>query len=247
LPTADSQPRGITTGPDGALWFTEAKANKVGRITLAGVITEYPLTTPASNPVSIVSGHDGHLWFAQVLANKVGRISVAGVVTEFASGQPWYMTAGPDGKVWLSMVTGAKGDRTLARIDGEGIIEVLPMPSAGASPLALTTGADGNVWFTEVVNGRVGKVTPVGGYSHVDILTRGTSPFGIGAAKNEGDGRIWYTVPRVRKVGCISATGPIAEFQVPTPFSEPELLTVDQEGIVWFVERGVGKIGQLVP
>src|SRR5258708_15456539 len=31
-PTADSGPQGITTGPDGALWFTELNGNKNGRL-----------------------------------------------------------------------------------------------------------------------------------------------------------------------------------------------------------------------
>jgi len=35
-PTAFSVPVDITAGPDGALWFTEAVANKIGRITTAG-------------------------------------------------------------------------------------------------------------------------------------------------------------------------------------------------------------------
>ena len=30
-------PEEITAGPDGALWFTEAAANKIGRITTAGL------------------------------------------------------------------------------------------------------------------------------------------------------------------------------------------------------------------
>jgi virginiamycin B lyase len=35
LPQADSAPDGITTGPDGALWFTEvgSNGNRIGRIT----------------------------------------------------------------------------------------------------------------------------------------------------------------------------------------------------------------------
>ena len=32
VPTADSGPYGITVGPDGALWFTESRANKVARL-----------------------------------------------------------------------------------------------------------------------------------------------------------------------------------------------------------------------
>jgi streptogramin lyase len=43
VPTAGSGPEAITTGPDGNLWFTEAAGNRIGRITPAGVITEFPL------------------------------------------------------------------------------------------------------------------------------------------------------------------------------------------------------------
>jgi len=41
-------PIGITAGPDGNLWFTEMVAGKVGRITTAGVVTEFPVTTESS-------------------------------------------------------------------------------------------------------------------------------------------------------------------------------------------------------
>ena len=36
-----SYPYAITTGPDGALWFTDIDNNSIGRITTAGVVTEY--------------------------------------------------------------------------------------------------------------------------------------------------------------------------------------------------------------
>lgn len=39
----------ITAGPDGALWFTEGAAYKVGRITLAGVISEFSEVSGAPN------------------------------------------------------------------------------------------------------------------------------------------------------------------------------------------------------
>jgi len=34
IPTANSQPSSITTGPDGALWFTEGSGNNIGRFVL---------------------------------------------------------------------------------------------------------------------------------------------------------------------------------------------------------------------
>jgi streptogramin lyase len=49
IPTANSGPTSITAGPDGALWFTEinSNANKIGRITTAGVIIEFTVLRPA--------------------------------------------------------------------------------------------------------------------------------------------------------------------------------------------------------
>src|SRR5262249_56379731 len=54
IPTIDvlnSNPQGITRGPDGNLWFTEATADRIGRITPAGVVTQFSAgSTPRSRP-----------------------------------------------------------------------------------------------------------------------------------------------------------------------------------------------------
>jgi len=42
-PTSGSTPVEITTGPDGNLWFAEAGADKIGKITPAGVISEFAI------------------------------------------------------------------------------------------------------------------------------------------------------------------------------------------------------------
>src|SRR5262245_59906990 len=40
IPSNNTDPTGITVGPDGALWFTERSGTKLGRITTSGTITE---------------------------------------------------------------------------------------------------------------------------------------------------------------------------------------------------------------
>src|SRR5260370_8198537 len=45
IPTSNSLPLGITAGHDGNLWFTEYDTNQIGRITSAGLVTEFPLPT----------------------------------------------------------------------------------------------------------------------------------------------------------------------------------------------------------
>jgi virginiamycin B lyase len=66
-------------GHDGNLWFTEYDGSKIGRITPAGTITEFPLPIPppysSSRPQVTTAGPDGNLWFTESAGNKIGRIS----------------------------------------------------------------------------------------------------------------------------------------------------------------------------
>src|SRR5260370_30404946 len=58
IPTANSEPRRIAVGPDGALWFTEFKGSKIGRVTAAGVITEFPVSG-STFPLDFPAGPGG--------------------------------------------------------------------------------------------------------------------------------------------------------------------------------------------
>src|SRR5438128_1578799 len=83
-----SLPRGITAGPDGNLWFADEARSNIGRITLAGSITEFPLPTNCGlsggcEPWSITAGPDGNLWFTELDGNRIGRITTTGSITEF--------------------------------------------------------------------------------------------------------------------------------------------------------------------
>jgi len=69
LSTDIGNPQGITAGPDGALWFTKDRG--IGRITTAGVITEYPTVNTA--PTQITAGPDGELWFTELAPYGIGE------------------------------------------------------------------------------------------------------------------------------------------------------------------------------
>src|SRR5262249_31310073 len=86
LPTSNSAPQGIATGPDEALWFVERNNNKIGRITTAGAITEFAIPTPSSSPLVIKVGPDVNLWFTEQTAAKIGRITTAGEANYSAHG-----------------------------------------------------------------------------------------------------------------------------------------------------------------
>src|SRR5262249_57683041 len=86
-PPSLGDPAEITAGPDGNLWFAEFGSSRIGRITPAGVITEFSAgITPNSGPAGITRGPDGNLWFTESGSSRIGRITPAGVVTEVAAG-----------------------------------------------------------------------------------------------------------------------------------------------------------------
>src|SRR5207302_3761096 len=86
-PTPKSGPFDIVAGADGAVWFTEALANKIGRITTSGAFTEYALPplppisaggylncSPGSinnGPNRLTAGPDGSIWFTEPCVNEI--------------------------------------------------------------------------------------------------------------------------------------------------------------------------------
>jgi len=111
LPTSDCYPSAITVGPDGNLWFTETDCNAIGRITMQGAISEFPIPTRLAPPVTstmptgITRGPDGDLWFTENRADQIGCITPSGVITDYSlpegTTSPQGITALPDGTLWF--------------------------------------------------------------------------------------------------------------------------------------------------
>jgi virginiamycin B lyase len=130
-------PADIAAGPDGALWFTEQRGDKVGRITTAGEVTEFPLAAGAL-PGPIVAGADGALWFSERNTDTIARMTAGGVVTQRF---PLAVNADP-----LALLV-LRRDGSLGR--------ELRLRS---HPDALASGPDGGVWYVAGAEGRIGRV-----------------------------------------------------------------------------------------
>ncbi|HYK51971.1 MAG TPA: hypothetical protein VEV38_00360 [Candidatus Eremiobacteraceae bacterium] len=82
VPTSPSEPYGIARGSDGAIWFTEFFAGKIGRLDVkTGAVREFKIPYADSFPTGLTAGA-GDLWFLD-LNNNVGRVSTAGKITEY--------------------------------------------------------------------------------------------------------------------------------------------------------------------
>jgi virginiamycin B lyase len=171
IPTASSDPLGLTVGPDGALWFTETNSKKIGRMTTAGVVTvEYPMPANGHAPRDIVAGPDGNLWFTEGPGNSIGRITTAGVITEFPlpdTTRVFDITAGPDGNLWFTEFDANK----IGRITPAGAITEYAIPTSNCKAYGITAGPDGNLWFTEFSANQVGMLQPPAATAGANFFT----------------------------------------------------------------------------
>ncbi|MGO8999650.1 MAG: Virginiamycin B lyase [Polyangiaceae bacterium] len=104
IPTIED-PHGIAVGPDGNIWFTAGSGHDIGRISLCGDITLFPV---GATSWRIAAGPDGAMWFAENEAeNEIGRITMSGAVTTFPVGSGGNtntsgVALGPNGTVWYT-------------------------------------------------------------------------------------------------------------------------------------------------
>ena len=179
----DMAPAGITTGPDGNLWYADSRG-KIVRITPAGFITEYPVPVPIA-PSGIAAGADGVFWFTEGFAPSIGRISLNGAITEFpllsSDRRAGTGALGPDGNMWFPESSQDGLSYWIARITPGGVITEFPIPTESAGAGAITAGPDGNMWFTESGYGtnttsKIGRIDLAGSITEFPIPTPNAAP-----------------------------------------------------------------------
>ena len=199
-------PRGwegnVTSGPDGNIWFTgnnpghcyygnpfePARCGNVGRMTLQGVVTMYPIAE-TYDAWQITAGPDGNIWFTVDVdffqTATIGRVNVkTGAVDEFPEPQninghaaPSAITAGPDGNVWFSDFFDSIGKITPA-----GVITMYPVGQENpfpSQPEGIVAGPDGALWFTIHAFGVIGRMTTDGQWTRFPLPYVGEGPHAI--------------------------------------------------------------------
>jgi virginiamycin B lyase len=214
VPTFGSNPRDMTSGPDGALWFTEGPGGKVGRMTLAGVFSEY--STPGS-PFAIASGADGNVYFSDVslLEEAFEQITMTGTVTRTSIKTPNQlhefdsMALGPDHNLWMPDAYG----NVIVQFTPSGVRTTFPIPTGNATARGIVAGPDGALWFTEFDGGKIGRITTAGSITEYPVTPLPgqvvSKPAGI---TNGPDGALWFIDFGGVAIGRITTAGVITEF-----------------------------------
>jgi streptogramin lyase len=245
--TAGASPLGITTGPDGNVWFTENQADHIGMINpTTHAVSEFAIPTAASGPSGITAGPDGNVWFTEFAANQIGMMNLSThVISQFpiptAGSGPSGITAGPDGNLWFTEFNAGQ----IAEINpGTHVVTEFPLPTAASGPMGITAGPDGNIWFTESAGNNIGTISPtMHTINESPIPQSGSQPFEIAAGSN---GSMFFTENATNGIGEINvSTFAIAKANIPTGSSGPYGITSGADGNIWFTESSASKIGEL--
>jgi virginiamycin B lyase len=241
IPTQNSGADRIATGPDGALWFTEANAGKIGRITTSGATTEYT-ATGVRDPESIVSGPQNALWFGQPRA--IGRIQTNGEITLFptppAGGSVTVLTTGSDGRIWYTART---PDEIVAMATDGTFTEYLL--GQGKVPVGIVTGQDGALWFSEVGTNKIARITISGEITEFPLPRSQTEVYYLIVGP---DGAIWFQEFRPFDpdgIGRISENGDIIDFPTPTYLVSIGGIATGPDGRIWFTDTNGSAVGRM--
>ncbi len=228
-------PQVITSGPDGALWFTYAKNDfPIGRLTTNGKVSFYPttkdFTRPSdASPSAIISGRDGALWFLS--GATVGRMSTSGDLKIFAPIHPFgvggplpapgNIAIGGDRAVWFTDGTTSK----IGRATAKGVTEYT-IPTQGSNAGSIAAARDGSLWFTESTSTKIGRVSLSGKFKEYDLRAVDSnltaSPGDITAGP---DGALWFTLAGYGGgpyfIGRITTSGKFTEYPLPSSINVP--------------------------
>lgn len=240
-------PYGITSGPDGNLWFTQYYVGRIDKITPDGSITEYSLPNKSTLPFEIISGPDGNLWFTETNGGKIGRITPSGTITEFQTpnrdSSLLGITVGSDNNIWFTEQFGNK----IGRITPSGTVSEFSIPTIDSRPHDITSGPDGNLWFTELYGNKVGRITLNGDITEFTLPKTSSYPANITMGS---DNNIWFTEwYEANRIGRITPNGDITEFPIPTIDGSPLDIVSGSDGNLWFSQdtQYSSMIGRITP
>lgn len=246
----------LLEGPDGNLWFTTRATNAnigaLGRLTTAGVLTEFPLPGNAASQeeeaTTLAVGPDGNLWYIASIVNasgvqetRVGHMTTSGAMTEFplsrANGAvlvPVNAIFGPDGALWFVEET----QQTIGRVTTSGTLSLFPIPN-GTMPENLIVGPDNALWFVSGTGllqdgGFVGRLTTSGSFTLYPIPNALNASNGFKEVAPHGslfvgpDGKIWFGTFELVTSGDLSNTGVLRSITTSGVISGALISTLNQ-------------------
>lgn len=248
IPTGASNPGGIITGPDGALWFTEINASRIGRLSQAAVVTDYAIPAANTLPQSITVGPDGQLWFTESARPVVGRLNATTLAyTEVtlpnAAARPWGIVPASNGSLWVS----DPGTNAIWQITPLGVVSQYPITTANAKPTSITIGPDSAIYYTEANVDRVGRLLPSAAAGTSGTEYPVSAGAGLGTIVSGNDNALWFTESSAKKIGRMLTNGTVTA-QTPLPgVGDPIGMVLAADGNFYIGDYTGSQVVRFVP
>ena len=265
---SESQPLGITMGPNGNVWFAENNSTMIVEYTPANQ-TFRTFVVP-TNDTSMIwfmfFDPSGNLWFSNQLQPYLWRFSPAtGQFVNFTTGnefvrpfglaydnltnQIWFTSTYTDQIGYFNLHGENATMGSLINATGTPILQTPPF----YGPTGIRIGPNGNIFVSEPFSANIVEYSPTQQkFINVWRLPSGSQPVGI--ALDNTHSRVWFANHASSLFGYLDEkTGKVVEFSTsPYEFfgdtiSLPYWIRITHNGTIWFDEHASNKIARYDP
>jgi streptogramin lyase len=237
-------PYGMTTGPDGRIWFVDsgnAGSASIGRMTTAGAITAAGLIPFPDSSLggTATLGPDGNMWVQHLAKVPVAAAPTSDITSyTLSSGNGGFasIASGPDGRLWFGQ------NHSIGTSTTDGTTGTYST-SASSSITGVLVGPDSKIWYA--AGSTIARMSTTGVVGPGDVFTLPVGNSGTFWMTVGPDGNVWFTQSNPAAVGRITPAGVITIFPTPTTGSLPFGIAAGPDGQLWFVERNADNIGSI--
>jgi streptogramin lyase len=248
IPTANSAPFWITSGPGAVLSFTAGGTNQIQEYNPAthGFTTFSVATATLGSSSYIAAADNGDLYFTASTGNSIERLNPAThVITAFpiptAGLGPQYITTGANGDLYFT----ASGANVVEQLNPTtNVFTSFFIPTANSGATGIISGPDSSLWFIESTANKIGELNPA-----TNVFTEIPIPTDVGAASTittGSDGNLYFTKPGSNSIGQFNPTTRVfRSFPIPVANSGVANITTGSDGNLYFTMPDVNEIGEL--
>jgi virginiamycin B lyase len=256
IPTGNSGPEAIISGPNQTFWFTEFNAGKIGELFgQNGTIHDFKANATVVEPDSLAVDRQGRIWFSDpsgrgsIWMFNPNTIVFRRFNTTTANSFPLSIFMDAANNTWFTEVTGNKIGEII--YPSNTMVEY-PLPSLDSGPAEISyQNGTSLLWISESYAGKVSRFNMTDHtFQEFTPSQPVSSPLGIvlDRAHNvwiaeHGGSSIDEFFPSNSSLRKYPTSPPTGGYS----FTAPATLALDKKGRFWFMEHLADRVGRLDP
>jgi virginiamycin B lyase len=229
---------GLAVDAAGGVWMTDISGQAIRHLARDGSRDSVGVPGALAQLGRLASGPDGAIWFADSWGNSITRLTgqeLRAYPAAEANAAPFGVAVDKHGTVWATLQIANK----LMRIDPDGTVSELDLPTGNAVPTDIALDDSGGVWFTELRANKIARLLD-GRFTEFPVPGEAVGLTALAVAPDES---VWFTELRRQSLGRLR-DGSVTEFALPRRDARPFGLAISEDGDVWYTDLS-GWLGRL--